>query len=179
MFKKDYNYVKFKKSIALKKYIVYNKYRCINKSKILIIFYREFGGIIDMKKSKIFTSLVLIACVVFLLGTIAVYADTTPTTITTITTTSGNNTVENETSNEAKNTTVNNTPNTITIGGGTTNNSSNNSANRLGAATTNNSSTTTDKNLPYTGSNYSIAFVIVALGISAVYAYRKITEYNV
>lgn len=129
-----------------------------------------------MRKSKIVTSLVVIACVVFLLGTIAVYADTTPTTITTITTTSGNNTVENEVKNETKNTTVNNSANTITIGGGTSNN---NSANRLGASSTNNASTTTDKNLPYTGSNYSVAFVIVALGISAVYAYRKITEYNV
>ena len=134
-----------------------------------------------MRKSKIVTSLVLIVCVVFLLGTMAVYADTsTPTTITTITTTSGNNTVENETENkvgnETKNTTVNNTANTITIGGGT---NTNNTANRLSATTTNNSATTADKNLPYTGSNYSIAFVIVALGISAVYAYRKITEYNV
>ncbi len=132
-----------------------------------------------MRKSKILTSLALIACVIFLLGTIAVYADSQPTTITTITTTSGNNTVENEVENKVENetkndTTTNNSANTITIGGST-----NNSANRLGAGSTNNSATTSKDDLPYTGSNYSIAFVIVALGISAVYAYRKVTEYNV
>lgn len=136
-----------------------------------------------MRKSKILTSLALIACVIFLLGTIAVYADSQPTTITTITTTSGNNTVENEVENKVENkvenetkdnTTTNNSANPITIGGST-----NNSANRLGASSTNNSATTSKDDLPYTGSNYSIVFVIVALGISAVYAYRKVTEYNV
>lgn len=132
-----------------------------------------------MRKSKILTSLALIVCVIFLLGTIAVYADSQPTTITTITTTSGNNTVENEVENKVENetkdnTTTNNSANPITIGGST-----NNSANRLGASSTNNSATTSKDDLPYTGSNYSIVFVIVALGISAVYAYRKVTEYNV
>lgn len=131
-----------------------------------------------MRKSKIIASLVLILCVVFLLGTMAVYAaDSTPTTITTITTTSGNNTVENEVENEIENAvTTNNTTNKITsIGTSTTNNT----ANRLGSTATTENKTTTDENLPYTGSNYSIVFVIVALGISAVYAYRKVTEYNV
>ena len=132
-----------------------------------------------MRKSKILTSLALIVCVIFLLGTIAVYADSQPTTITTITTTSGNNTVENEVENKVENetkdnTTTNNSANPITIGGST-----NNSANRLGASSTNNSATTSKDDLPYTGSNYSIVFVIVALGISAVYAYRKVTEYKV
>ena len=38
-----------------------------------------------MRTSKLVTSLIVIACVVFILGTIAVHADTAPTTITTIT----------------------------------------------------------------------------------------------
>lgn len=131
-----------------------------------------------MRKSKIVTSLILIACVVFILGTIAVYADTTtPTTITTITTNSGNNTTNNAVENTAGNTTnntTNNTANGITTIGGT-----NNSANTANRVSSYNSSTTSTEDLPYTGTNYSIVFVIVALGISAVYAYKKVTDYNV
>lgn len=36
----------------------------------------------------------------------------------------------------------------------------------------------TASGLPYTGSSYGIFFVIVALVVSAVYAYKKVSDYN-
>lgn len=138
-----------------------------------------------MRKTKIVTSLIVIACVVFILGTISVYADnTTPTTITTITTNSGNNTANNaitignsasnNTNNNANNKVSNNAPTGITPIGNT-----NNASNTNRVSLYNNSSTTSQEELPYTGTNYSVVFVIVALVISAVYAYKKVTDYNV
>lgn len=128
-----------------------------------------------MKKTRLITSLIIIACVIFMLGTVSVYADnTTPTTITTITTNSGNNTTNKTTniSNAATNNAVNKVNSITSIG------ASNNTANRV-SSYGNNTSTTSQENLPYTGTNYSVVFVIAALGISAVYAYKKVTDYNV
>jgi len=138
---------------------------------------KEFGGYRKMKKTRIVISLIIIACVVFMLGAMSVYADT-PTTITTITTNSGNNTANkatNITSDGTTNKTTNaaNKVNTITPIGTT-----NNTANRV-SSYTNNTSTTSQDGLPYTGTNYSIVFIIAALAISAVYAYKKVTDYNV
>lgn len=126
-----------------------------------------------MKKSKIFTSLVVITCIVFLLGTMSVFADTTPTTITTITTSSNNAAniadISNNSANKANtsNKATNNAPTTI----GTSN------ANTNKVSTYDNSAK--DNSLPYTGSSYSVVVIIAALAISAVYAYKKITDYNV
>lgn len=48
-------------------------------------------------------------------------------------------------------------------------------------ATVNNTNNTnnTTKTIPYTGIDYSVVLIIAICGISAVYAYKKIRDYNV
>lgn len=66
----------------------------------------------------------------------------------------------------------------------TTNNTNNNSANtNASATTTNNTNTNSNVNktatIPYTGIDYSVLLIIAICGVSAVYAYKKIRDYNV
>lgn len=68
--------------------------------------------------------------------------------------------------------------------GDTTNNTNNNSTNtNVTATTTNNTNTNSNVNktatIPYTGIDYSVLLIIAICGVSAVYAYKKIRDYNV
>lgn len=45
-------------------------------------------------------------------------------------------------------------------------------------ATTNNSNST-NTTIPYTGVDYSVVLIIAICGISAIYAYKKIRDYNI
>ena len=55
--------------------------------------------------------------------------------------------------------------------------------NTVGAAVNTNKATNTNTNkaskLPYAGSDSSLIFVVIALSASAVYAYKKVSDYNV
>lgn len=42
-----------------------------------------------------------------------------------------------------------------------------------------NTNTNTTKSIPYTGIDYSVIVIIAICGVSAVYAYKKIRDYNV
>ena len=55
----------------------------------------------------------------------------------------------------------------------TTNNTNTNNIN------TNNNTNTNKTAMPNTGVDYSVVFIIAVCGISAVYAYKKIRDYNV
>lgn len=60
---------------------------------------------------------------------------------------------------------------------GTQNNTTNNTAENN---TTNNAvNNTSTGNLPDTGVDYSVMFIIAVFAVSAVYAYKKIRDYNV
>lgn len=87
----------------------------------------------------------------------------------TITSQSGNNTAKNNVVNT--NTSVNNLISANNTANITQNNVSsyNNVANKANTAT----------GLPYTGSNSSIVFIVVAFIGSAIYAYKKIKDYNI
>ena len=153
-----------------------------------------------MKKEKLVTSLIVMIVLMIVL-TCSSFASGEPTTITTIKTANSTNST-----NTANSTTVTNIP-TAGQGSGTItpiNSASNslpiessskpaNSSTQLSVnggnntATVNNSETSssyrniasnTTSNLPYTGSSYGVVFVIVALVISAVYAYKKVSDYN-
>lgn len=57
-----------------------------------------------------------------------------------------------------------------------TNNNTNNSTNKVNNTTKNvNKNTTT---MPNTGVDYSILFIVAVCGISAIYAYKKISDYK-
>ena len=89
-----------------------------------------------------------------------------------ITITSSNNTVSNNTSIEsaAKNTAVNNLTTSANNAAKTNLVSSyNNTANKANTA----------NGLPYTGSDSSIVFIFIAFVASAIYAYKKVRDYNV
>lgn len=59
----------------------------------------------------------------------------------------------------------------------TTNNTTNNTTGNINSATNNTNNTA--NTIPYTGVDYSLILIIAVCGISAVYAYKKIREYNV
>ncbi len=75
---------------------------------------------------------------------------------------------------------------------GDTNNTSNNNSFEQIPSTTNNTNTNTNttntntntnnnatNTIPYTGVDYSVIVIIAICGVSAVYAYKKIRDYNV
>ena len=77
--------------------------------------------------------------------------------------------------------TVNNTntdTNTNTNVNINTNTNTNTNINRTISENTNTTSNTKD-GMPYTGVNYSVVVIIAVCGVSAIYAYKKIKEYNV
>lgn len=75
----------------------------------------------------------------------------------------------NNNSNESFQQIPDNTDNTNKPASTTMNNNNNNANN------TNN----TTKTIPYTGIDYSVVLIIAICGISAIYAYKKIRDYNV
>jgi len=100
------------------------------------------------------------------------------------TTQSSNNTSSNTNTNTNTNSNTNsNSSNTNT----NTNSSNSIAANNTNSSTYNTTNTNTNKtantntNLPKTGiaETGSIVFIVVALGISAVYAFKKVRDYNI
>ena len=126
------------------------------------------------KKEKILMSLVILMLIVCVCGSISslateITAGTNGNGIK-ITPITGNNTSGNNTSVSA---TIKNN--------NTTNNATNNAVtNKVNNATnTSNYSKTNSTKLPYAGTNSSMIFVVLAFAASAIYAYKKVTEYNV
>ena len=117
-----------------------------------------------MKKSKL-VSLVLVVIislsVLFMAKDVLAATDLTNSIL--------NNTTTNNSLNSVSNNTTNNT----------TNNTKNNTANNL-VLTTNNTSNYNNTSLPKTGvaDTMPAVILVVVLGISAVYAYKKMQEYK-
>lgn len=70
-----------------------------------------------------------------------------------------------------------NNVNVIGQGGNNTNNSVNNNVNNTVNNAVNNKVNNTTS-IPNTGVDYSVVFIIAVCGISAIYAYKKIRDYN-
>ena len=81
-----------------------------------------------------------------------------------------NNTEENNNFEEIGETTNNTNTNTNT-------NTNVNTNTNINANVNNNTNTTTA--IPYTGIDYSVVIIIAICGVSAIYAYKKIRDYNV
>ncbi len=137
---------------------------------------------LKLKKEKILVSLIAIVMIALVVGNVYSLA------------TDGNNTGIQLTQNTANNATNTNKANTeadvgAEVGATNSNSSKNNTANTnkasnnaVNTSNTNTKNTNTNSvksTLPYAGSNSSIIFIVIALGVSAAYAYKKVSDYNV
>ena len=133
---------------------------------------------LKMRKEKILVSLIAMVMVALVVGNVYSLA------------TEGNNTGIQLTSNTVNNTankanaTANTDADVSTEVSATNTNSSNNTSNTNKASNNATKNTNTNSNsptsgLPYAGSNTSIIFIVIALGVSAAYAYKKVSDYNV
>jgi cobalamin biosynthesis Mg chelatase CobN len=149
----------------------------------------EIVEMLKMKKNKILVSLLLVAVIAILFGNVVSSAteitanttnsvsNSTGTGSVTITASTSNTTGTNSTTISA------NTSNTSSIVNAAIN-SSVSTYNSLANNTTTlnaNSNTETASSLPYTGSGNIFGAIVLAvvLVVSAVYAYKKVTDYNV
>ena len=142
-----------------------------------------------MRKNKLFISLIIV--LVLVLGlTLNSFATIEP--VTSITS-AGSNTTTGATQStitpisSGTGNTISITNSSTGVGAGTNANTArgadtNNNANQPAVNNASSSSyrnmASTNKGLPYTGSSYGIVFIIIALVISAVYAYKKVSDYN-
>lgn len=120
----------------------------------------------SLKMKKLFITLVLVTVVVLAMGSIqslATQITVKPTTNTTGATANENNTSNN--TNNAANNAVNNT-------------NTNKNATKNNTSAYNNTNTKTGS-LPYAGTNTSVVFVVIAFIASSLYAYKKVSDYNI
>ena len=127
-------------------------------------------------KEKMLVTLVVVLLLVMVFGNVKSLA-----TVLRPTNTASSNTnkvVENTVgaTNTAGNTTNTNKANAVSSSVGAVNNTSNTSNTSKYSNTNTNKSTS---KLPYAGSNSSMVFVVVALVASAIYAYKKVSDYNI
>ena len=134
---------------------------------------------LKLKKEKILVSLITILMIVLVVGNVYSLATDSNTGIQF--TQSNNNTAN---TNKASNTANTNANIGAEVGATNTNSSKNNTSNtnkvsNNAVKNTNTNTNSSASKLPYAGSNTSIIFIVVALGVSAVYAYKKVSDYNV
>lgn len=130
---------------------------------------------LKMLREKVLVSLVVVLLVAVTIGNVVSLA-TEPTV--TINPTTGNNVGVTITTDSNKNTNANTNSLSATVGAANTN-KANTNTNK--AANTNKANTNTNKasKLPYAGADSSLVVVVIALAASAVYAYKKVTDYNI
>ena len=137
----------------------------------------------NVEKSKILLSMVVTILMVVLLGNIYSFATdnntNNPVTITAATdnntNTNNTNTNTNSNTNTNTNTNVANPANNVTTPIVST---SNNTANNV-SVYNNTNAVSNSSNLPYTGNSSKTIVLVVVFAISAVYAYKKVSDYNV
>lgn len=132
---------------------------------------------LKMLREKVLVSLVVVLLVAVTIGNVVSLA-TEPTV--TINPTAGNNVGVTITTDNNKNTNSNTNTNSLSATVGATNtNKANTNTNK--AANTNKANTNTNKasKLPYAGADSSLVVVVIALAASAVYAYKKVSDYNI
>ena len=151
-----------------------------------------------VEKKKILLSMISIVLMIVLFGNVYVLAtddDSSGNTVTITATTNSNTTVgtdteddtEEETSNNISNNTSNNTSRNTSnnISNNISNNTSNNTSNNIVNNTSNSSSSynsansvTNSSKLPHTGTSSKVVLLVVVSAMSAIYAYKKVSDYN-
>ena len=126
-----------------------------------------------MKKEKLVISLILVVIMIFTFSINVLAAnDVTPLR------TSSNTTPTTSVQSGSNSTLTNAGASANQAGTGTTNAATNNSGTSSSYRNVAQNVSTSKDDLPYTGSSYGVVFVIVALVVSAVYAYKKVSDYN-
>ena len=143
----------------------------------------------NVGKSKILVSLIAIILMVVLFGNVYSLATeentSNPVTITATTDTTGatntntNTSTNTNTNTNSQNITTNtaNVANVSASANNTTNNTTNNTANNT-STYNNTNSVSNSSNLPYTGTNSKGIVLMIVFALSAVYAYKKVSDYN-
>ncbi len=127
----------------------------------------------NVRKSQILLSIVVIALVFVLLGNIhSLATEGGASNPVTITATTQNTSTTDNTSNTANVSGTSNISSIVSASGNSANQTANNTS-------TYNNTTTTSSGLPYTGTNSKVILLVAAFGISAIYAYKKVSDYNV
>lgn len=144
---------------------------------------------LKLKKEKILASLIAIVMVALVIGNVySLATEGNTSTGGTISLTSTGNSSSNKSSNtnisantdadlgaEVGATNSSRNTNSNTNSSSNTNTNSNTNSSRYG----NNTNSSSSSRLPYAGSNTSIIFIVIALGASAIYAYKKVSDYNI
>lgn len=131
----------------------------------------------NVRKSKILLSLIAIILMIVLFGNVYSLAtsDNGSNTVTITATTDNTSGTNNTTNTNNTNTNTNSNTNTnVAPISATANNTTNNTSTYNNTNSTSNSSS-----LPYTGTNSKTILLVVVFAISAVYAYKKVSDYNV
>lgn len=124
----------------------------------------------SLKMKKLLITLIMVMVVVLALGSVkslATQITVKPTNA--VGETENNNTANNNTSNTNANKAANNT---------NTNSNSNKNAAKNNTSAYNNTNTKTGS-LPYAGTNTSMVFVVIVFVASSLYAYKKVSDYNI
>lgn len=133
---------------------------------------------VKSKKEKILVSLIVVLMVVLALGNISSLATSltaTPKDNANLANAVGNNTTENKATLDAVSATANSSNNSAkNTNKANTNTNTNSNTNKAS-----NSANSANKKLPYAGTSGTVIFVVIALGVSAIYAYKKVSDYNI
>lgn len=149
---------------------------------------------LNLSKEKVLISLVIITLIALVIGNVVTFAtedvgnneaannntNSAGTVITATRLTNNTTGAVNNTENTAANNTANNTnTNSNTNSNRNTNTNSTNSLSNNTSNSSRNSSSYVNSSLPYAGTSSSIVFIVIALAVSAIYAYKKVKEYDV
>jgi hypothetical protein len=136
-----------------------------------------------LRKVKLLVSLIIVLVTVSLVCNVNSLATTPAVTIK-----PGNSSTNSALTNEATDNTKATeeqgaTKNSANNKAGNTNKASNNTNTNSNSTNKNESNTSTNSTkkskLPYAGTNGTVVFIVVALVASAVYAYKKVSDYNI
>lgn len=132
---------------------------------------------VKLRKEKILVSLVVITLMALVFGSLTSLATTIQ---------PNTNSSSNTSTNTNTNTNSNSSGVSATVGSSSDDNKSNTNRNNTANTNRNNSvnnanrnSSTNSSSLPYAGSGSSVVFIGIALVASALYAYKKVSDYNV
>ena len=136
-----------------------------------------------LRKVKLLVSLIIVLVTVSVVCNVNSLATTPAVTVkpgnsnanSVLTNEASENTKATEEQGATRNNSTNNTRNTNT----TTNNTNTNTNGTNTNKNESNTNSTKKSKLPYAGTNGTVVFIVVALAASAVYAYKKVSDYNI
>lgn len=125
-----------------------------------------------LRKEKLLVSLIVILMVVLAIGNVTSLA-TAPT----ITATGGNNKNTINAALSSNNAANVGASEALSAGVNNSSNKTNTNTNKTNSNKTN--TNRVSSSLPYAGTSGTVVFVVIALAASAIYAYKKVSDYNI